>query len=134
MMKQTSRLMAAAAFALAALAPLGALAQAPAQPANTPADHAGHPGHTSALTAQAGQASAPAAALTDGEVRKIDKEAGKLTIRHGEIKHLEMPPMTMVFVAKDKALLDTVKAGDKIRFMVIEENGKMVVTSIEPAK
>lgn len=40
--------------------------------------------------------------LTDGEVRKIDKEAGKLTIRHGEIKHLETPSMTMMFVAKDR--------------------------------
>ena len=72
--------------------------------------------------------------LTDGEVRKIDKEAGKLTIRHGEIKHLEMPPMTMVFVAKDKTMLDQVKAGDKVRFMVIRENGQMVVTDIQPIK
>ena len=66
--------------------------------------------------------------LTDGEVRKIDKEAGKITIRHGEIKHMEMPPMTMVFVAKDKSMLDKVKAGDKIRFMAIHENGQMIVT------
>ena len=42
--------------------------------------------------------------MTDGEVRKIDKEAGKITIKHGEIKHMDMPGMTMVFVAKDKAL------------------------------
>ncbi len=72
--------------------------------------------------------------LTDGEVRKIDKEAGKLTIRHGEIKHLEMPPMTMVFVAKDKSLLDHVKAGDKVRFIVVHENGQMIVTDIQPIK
>ena len=119
MMKQTSRFLAAAVLAAGALAPLGALAQAPADPdkTQTPA----------ADTAQA-------ASLTDGEVRKIDKDAGKLTIRHGEIVHLAMPPMTMVFMVRDKALLDTVKAGDKIRFMVIEENGKMVVTSIELAK
>lgn len=76
----------------------------------------------------------PTASMTDGEIRKIDKDAGKLTIRHGEIKHMDMPGMTMVFVAKDKALLDAVKVGDKIRFMVIEENGKMVVTEIEPAR
>ena len=72
--------------------------------------------------------------LTDGEVRKIDKEAGKLTIRHGEIKHLEMPPMTMVFVARDKSMLDKVKAGDKVRFMVIHDNGQMIVTDIQPIK
>ena len=70
--------------------------------------------------------------LTDGEVRKIDKDAGKLTLKHGEIKHLEMPPMTMVFVVKDKSMLDTVKAGDKVRFMVIEEKGQMLVTDLQP--
>lgn len=72
--------------------------------------------------------------LTDGEVRKIDKDAGKLTIKHGEIKHMEMPPMTMVFFAKDKSMLDKVKAGDKVRFMVIHENGQMIVTHIQPIK
>ena len=72
--------------------------------------------------------------MTDGEVRKIDKDAGKITIKHGDIKHLEMPGMTMVFTAKDKALLDKTQVGDKIRFMVINEGGKMVVTAIEPAK
>ena len=72
--------------------------------------------------------------LTDGEVRKIDTEASKLTIRHGEIKHLEMPPMTMVFVARDKSMLDKVKAGDKVRFMVIHDNGQMIVTDIQPIK
>ena len=70
--------------------------------------------------------------LTDGEVRKIDREAGKLTIRHGEIKHLEMPPMTMVFVAKDKTMLDKLKVGDKVRFMTIHENGQMIVTDLQP--
>jgi Cu/Ag efflux protein CusF len=70
--------------------------------------------------------------LTDGEVRKIDKEAGKLTLRHGEIKHLDMPPMTMVFVARDKSMLDKVKVGDQVRFMVIHENGQMMVTDLQP--
>lgn len=70
--------------------------------------------------------------LSDGEVRKIDKETGKITLRHGEIKHLDMPPMTMVFVAKDKSLLDKVKAGDKVRFMTVHENGQMIVTELQP--
>jgi len=64
-------------------------------------------------------ASGPAASadMADGEVRKVDKGAMKLTIKHGEIKSLDMPPMTMVFQVKDGALLDALKAGDKIRFV-----------------
>ena len=72
--------------------------------------------------------------MTDGEVRKIDRDAGKITIKHGEIKHMEMPGMTMVFVAKDKALLDKTSVGAKIQFMVTNENGQMTVTDIQPAK
>ena len=78
-----------------------------------------------------GMAATPAVA--DGEVRKIDKENGKITIRHGEIKHMDMPPMTMVFTAKDKALLDKVQVGQKIQFTVVHEGGKMVVTDMQPA-
>lgn len=74
------------------------------------------------------------ASMTDGEVRKIDKEARKITLKHGDIKNLDMPGMTMVFTAKDKALLGSVKAGDKVRFMVVSEGGKMVLTDIQTAK
>jgi Cu(I)/Ag(I) efflux system periplasmic protein CusF len=73
-----------------------------------------------------------AADLTDGEVRKIDSEAGKITLRHAEIKSLEMPAMTMVFVLKDKALLGQLKVGDKVTFKAISENGKYTVTEIQP--
>ena len=72
--------------------------------------------------------------MTDGEVRKIDKEAGKITIKHGDIKHMDMPGMTMVFVVKDKALLDKTAVGAKIQFMATNENGQMTVTDIQPAK
>jgi Cu/Ag efflux protein CusF len=72
--------------------------------------------------------------MTEGEVRKIDKDAGKITIKHGEIKHMDMPPMTMVFVAKDKALLDKAAVGARILFMATSENGQMTVTDIQPAK
>jgi Cu(I)/Ag(I) efflux system protein CusF len=71
--------------------------------------------------------------LTDGEIRKIDKENGKITIKHGEIKHMDMPPMSMVFNVKDKAMLDKVKVGEKIMFIAIQEGGKMVVTEIQPS-
>ena len=73
------------------------------------------------------------ASLTDGEIRKVDLDNGKVTIKHGDIKHLDMPGMTMVFTAKDKGLLSNLKPGDKVKFMVVNEGGKMVVTDIRPA-
>lgn len=72
--------------------------------------------------------------MTDGEIRKIDKEQGKVTIKHAEIKNLDMPPMSMVFNVKDKAMLDKVQVGEKIQFVVVMDAGKMVVTDIKPGK
>jgi Cu(I)/Ag(I) efflux system protein CusF len=80
------------------------------------------------------EAAAPGAAMADGEVRKVDKEAKKITMKHGEIKNLDMPGMTMVFQVKDPALLDKVKAGDKVRFAAEKDGGAIVVTDIQPAK
>lgn len=74
------------------------------------------------------------AALTDGEIKKVDLDNGKVTIKHGDIKHLDMPGMTMVFTAKDKNLLSNLKPGEKVKFMVINEGGKMNVTDIQPAR
>lgn len=71
------------------------------------------------------------AQTAQGEVRRLDVPNAKVTIRHGEIKNLDMPPMTMVFVAKPKSLLDGLKIGDKIEFTAIEENSQYVVTSIK---
>ena len=71
--------------------------------------------------------------LVDGEVRRVDKATGKITLRHGELKQLDMPPMTMVFEVSDKAMLDSVKAGDKVKFKVISRDGKMIVTEMKPA-
>lgn len=79
-------------------------------------------------------ASAATAELADGEIRKVSKDTGKLTIKHGPIKSLDMPPMTMVFTAKDPAMLDKVAVGDKVRFAVVDEGGKMLVTDIQPAR
>jgi Cu/Ag efflux protein CusF len=73
-------------------------------------------------------------AMTDGEVRKIDKEAGKITLKHGELKNLGMPAMTMVFQVKDAALLDKVKAGDKVRFTAEKADSGFVVSKIEAAR
>lgn len=82
---------------------------------------------------QAGGASAPAADMTDGEIRKIDKESKKLTIRHGEIKNLQMPGMTMVFQVRNPAMLDQVKVGDKVRFKVERVSGSLVVMELQLA-
>lgn len=68
--------------------------------------------------------------LVKGEIRKIDKSTGKLTIKHGPINHLDMPPMTMVFNASDKSTLEPLKVGDQIEFSVSNDNGKMTVTTI----
>ena len=81
--------------------------------------------------AHAGQkASGP----TDGEVRKVDKETKKITIRHGPIANLDMPAMTMVFQVSDPALLEQVKTGDKVKFSADKVGGSYVVTGIEAVK
>lgn len=74
------------------------------------------------------------AGLTDAEVRKVDKEARKITLKHEAIKNLDMPAMTMVFQVSDPAMLDKVKAGDKVRFKASGDGGKYTVTEIQPAK
>jgi Cu(I)/Ag(I) efflux system protein CusF len=78
------------------------------------------------------QAQAPASdALADGEVRKVDKDAGNITLRHGPIASLGMPSMMMVFRTKDPATLDQVKPGDKVRFSAEQIGGQLTVTRIE---
>lgn len=73
------------------------------------------------------------AAMTDGEIRKVDKETKKITIRHAPIPNLDMPAMTMVFQVKDPAMLDKVKAGDKVKFEAEKLGGAFTVTKIETA-
>ena len=108
-----------AAMSLSLLTPLAAVA-----------DEA----HHKPTTAAAAGAAAPASDMTDGEVRKIDMEAGKVTLKHGDIKNLDMPAMTMVFVVKDKTMLDKLKAGDKVKFKAINDAGKFTVTEIQPLR
>lgn len=75
-----------------------------------------------------------AAAAAEGEIRKVDKDAGRVTIKHGEIKSHGMPPMTMVFWAREPAILDFVNVGDKVSFAVESAAGRLLVTKIEPRK
>jgi Cu/Ag efflux protein CusF len=78
---------------------------------------------------------AKAQSLTDGQVTKVDESAGKITIKHGPIKKLDMDEgMTMVFRAQDPAMLKSVKAGDKIKFDADKINGQFTVTKIEKTK
>ena len=71
---------------------------------------------------------------SEAEVRKVDVSAGKITLKHGEIKNLDMPPMSMVFQVKDPALLNQVKAGDKVRFTADKINGAYTVLTLEPVQ
>lgn len=72
-----------------------------------------------------------AQALTEGEVRKVDKAAKKITLKHGPIKNLDMPAMTMAFQVRNSALLERVKAGDKVDFAAEKVGDAFVVTRIE---
>jgi Cu(I)/Ag(I) efflux system protein CusF len=70
--------------------------------------------------------------MAEGQITKIDKAAMKVTIRHGEIKNLNMPPMRMVFQVRDSTLLEKIKPDQKVKFIAIEEKGAYIVTAIEP--
>jgi Cu/Ag efflux protein CusF len=97
---------------------------APAFAQQTKADeHSAH--HPAAAAASA------AGPMAEGEVRKVDKAQSKITLKHGEIKSLDMPPMTMVFQVKDKAWLDKLQPGDKVRFSAVNDSGRYTVTAIE---
>jgi Cu(I)/Ag(I) efflux system protein CusF len=75
------------------------------------------------------------AQMADGQVTKIDESAGKITLKHGPLKKLDMDePMTMVFKVQDPAMLKQVKVGDKVKFEADRVNGQITVTKIEKSK
>lgn len=107
---------------LLAFASLQSIAQTATPAANTPS--------TPSTTA-----AAPAAKeMADAEVRKVDKDAKKVTLKHGPIKNLDMPPMTMVFQVRDEKLFDKLTAGEKIKFTAEQLQGAYVVTQVEKAQ
>lgn len=73
-------------------------------------------------------------AQTSGEVAKVDVAAGRVTIKHGEIKNLDMPPMTMAFRVRDTKLLDGLTVGDRVRFVAERVDGQYTVTSLSRAR
>lgn len=110
--------------ALAAAFALTGMASAQTAPVGTPG----------LAPAASGPDSASSAELSEGEIRKVDKDNKKLTIKHGPLKNLDMPGMTMVFAVKDEAVLDKVQTGEKVRFRAEKIDGKIVVTKIESAR
>ena len=90
--------------------------------------------HAQTAAPAASAAMQPGAAMTEGEVKKVDKENKKITLKHGEIKNLEMPGMTMVFQVKDPAMLDTFKPGTKVLFRAEKIGAALVVTEMQSAQ
>ncbi len=80
------------------------------------------------------QMGSPGSALAEGEVRKVDADAGKLTLRHDAIPSMNMPSMTMVYRVNNPAFLDQVGAGDRVRFSMEKVDGVLTVTNIEPLR
>src|SRR6266446_7290148 len=81
------------------------------------------------------QMSMAQSAMVNGQVTKIDEAAGKITLKHGPIKKLDMNEgMTMVFRVQDPVMLKQVKVGDKVRFDADRVNGQITVTTIEKSK
>lgn len=97
---------------------LGLTSLAPVWAQSTADAHSAHPAATAA----------PAPSWSEAEVRKVDKDAKKLTLKHGEIKSLDMPPMTMVFQVRDPAWLAQLKVGSKIRFTAENTPSGLFVT------
>ena len=119
-MKSLKNIFSMALLGAATALPIAALAQT-AAPA---------PAAKSTATPAAKSATAAGGDMTDAEVRKVDKENKKITLKHGAIKNLDMPPMVMVFGVTDTVLLDKVKTGDKVRFKASHEGGKYTVRAL----
>lgn len=82
-------------------------------------------------TMPAADTKAPVQPQSDGEIKKVDKEAGKITVKHGPLVNLDMPAMTMVFQVRDPAMLEQVKAGDKVKLTVEKINGAFTITALQ---
>lgn len=123
-MNVLTKLAVAATFAAASMSPV--MAQQ--------TDHSAHHPSTAASEKPATNDVSPVVAdssMSEGTIRKVDKEQKKITIRHGELKNLDMPPMTMVFQVTDPAFVEQVNVGDEVNFIAEKLDGKYTVTRIE---
>ena len=80
------------------------------------------------------QGSAKATSLTDGEVKNVDAKTGQVTLKHGPIENMKMPPMTMAFAVQDPSVLSSLKEGSKVKFALENVNGVPTITSLVPQK
>ena len=87
---------------------------------------------SAALLVLSGAASAQA--VVTGEVKKVDKPAGRLTVKHGEIKAFDMPGLTGSYKVQDAAMLDKVQAGDHVQFNLDRINNQYTITRIDVQK
>ena len=86
---------------------------------------------TSGVDSGAAPAANTAEEWVEAVIRRVDPDQSRLTLRHGEIKSLDMPPMTMVFHVRDARLLNGLAAGDSVRFRTVQDDGRYIVTAIE---
>ena len=84
-----------------------------------------------ALALGLGLAMSAHAQAVDGEVKKVDPDAGKITLKHGEIKNLDMPAMQMSFRVSDPNWLKTLQVGDKVKFTADKVGGQFTITTLE---
>jgi Cu/Ag efflux protein CusF len=85
---------------------------------------------TAALIALSAAASAQA--VVSGEVKKVDKPAGRITLKHAEIKAFDMPGMTGAYKVADPSMLDKVQVGDHVQFQLDRVNSVYTITKLEP--
>lgn len=98
------------------------------------AGHHGHGSHGALHTSAAGATDGAAATFSEGTVRRVDAANGKLTIAHGPLDNLGMPPMTMVFAVSGETSLDGIAVGDRIRFVAEKSDDAFVVTTLKPVQ
>lgn len=94
-------------------------------PALAQSGHEGHGSHGALKTVSK---------MSSGTVKKLDPATDRITIAHGPLENLGMPPMTMVFKVQDKAMLSGLKPGDQIGFIAIDADGTFIVTALERSK
>ncbi len=97
-------------------------------------DHSGNAQAATAVDPAVAAVAGQGIVMSDGEIKKVDKETGRLTIKHGPLENLGMPGMTMLFGVKDAAMMVAVKAGDKVKFVAEKVGGRLVVTQLDIQK
>ena len=96
--------------------------------AGKPSAHGGHSGHGAA---QPSAVEKSRTYTTNGVIQSVDAAAKKAVITHEPIPALNWPVMTMGFAVEDAALLEGLKAGNKVRFDFYNQGTNSVIVDIE---